>query len=351
MVQRQRPIDGSPCLRLLLRHQSLEERRLAALAQAGIALRSSLIRALTLVCLLYNTSRQGGLPLRQFDEWCAAMKKSIEGKATLRNIARDCQKRRVPKAALRRLTVRIGELWANRSQLDALPEPFLHSAVIEDPGMYLCQDNSIPRPVQCSRVMDVQDLVENNLELSKLPILLRGRLSERQVRALEKFGTRSAARGEMRTGSPFAWVTKTRDLGNLLSSFRKTEDKAHAARVCLGLLHYQKDQHLVEVQYPVSGLNGAALGPPTTLEGGPSIVYRSHVAADGWGRAVNLENLAQGLPEAVHTPIPFNGDFNLRSIGKLPPMKHAFNWRRFLSTLTPRWNKQGKAILQGYVSK
>jgi hypothetical protein len=82
----------------------------------------------------------------------------------------------------------------------------------------------------------------------------------------------------------------------------------------LGLHHLREDQYLVEVVYPPG--TPEALRAPPFLKGN-DIVFRSKHGRDSWGRAVDLRTLEDGLPEAVHLPIPFTEQYGVRDAGRL----------------------------------
>jgi hypothetical protein len=65
---------------------------------------------------------------------------------------------------------------------------------------------------------------------------------------------------------------------------------------------------------------------PTFIEGSSGIAFRSCDHEDGWGRAVDLKTLADGLPEAVHPPEPFTDEFRIRAAGAIRGVNHNFSW-------------------------
>ncbi|MEM8997193.1 MAG: hypothetical protein AAGF23_20585, partial [Acidobacteriota bacterium] len=124
----------------------------------------------------------------------------------------------------------------------------------------------------------------------------------------------AGVRGEMNTGRGYVWVTRTEGLQEL------GDPAADRACRALGLSHFGGGTRLLAVHYPEGQPWSVQHGPPTAIEGGATAVFRSTAADDGWGRAVDLETLEDGLPELTHGPIPFTESFTLEVLG---PVAHA----------------------------
>jgi len=277
--------------------------------------------------------------------WCQAMQRSAEGRATLSNILHDCQESRLPSKTLKEFFGDIALAW-NRRRRTQLPETIQRSVQLSKPNDYCCKGPDISGDsVECSRVMSLADLIEKNIDVAKIPFAITGHLTNNQVELLEKFGFSGAATNTMRTARPFAWVT----LGNKFSVIYAGTKTANVARKLLGMTHFQKDEHLVEIRYPKGVFRSGGLFAPTFLDGCPSLVYRSTVSSDGWGRAVDLDTLANALPEAVHEEINFTDDFKLRNLGRLKPLARPFDWSALLGTFKYPWKASLYKVLVPYV--
>jgi hypothetical protein len=115
------------------------------------------------------------------------------------------------------------------------------------------------------------------------------------------------------------WVTHTAEIDRLRRRHAPGGELANEVRDGLGLLHRWDEWELVEIRYPSSLTNpspGCVLAPPTFLDSTPSLVSRSgRYPGTGWGCTVNLQDMGNGSPEAVHHPIPITADFTLHEVG------------------------------------
>jgi hypothetical protein len=112
-------------------------------------------------------------------------------------------------------------------------------------------------------------------------------------------------------------VTRTDELAKLRDQHADPDDLATVVRNRLGLSHYDQNELLVEVEYPPQILDAMHFVAPTFLEGSAGVIFRAQHCTDDWGRAVDLVTLDDGLPEAVHRPVPFASDFRIRRIGRI----------------------------------
>jgi hypothetical protein len=161
--------------------------------------------------------------------------------------------------------------------------------------------------------MDGQDFLERNIRLRRIGLKIPVQDVRSAIDDLQKVGLRGISKKEMRGRLPFAWVTKTSAIDDLRKRCPAPE-LADTLRDKLGLHHLREDQYLVEVVYPPGTPD--ELRAPTFLEGN-DIVFRSKRGSDSWGRAVDLKTLRDGLPEAVHVPIPFTQQYRVRDVGRL----------------------------------
>lgn len=277
--------------------------------------------------------------------WIQALEGTAEGRASLSNLLHDCTpcSGSMDYSLILKFLKAIGQLWKDRDASTRYPEDlwikFFEDSTHEDsdPKGYLCQGREL-KIERCSRVMDVEDLAAYNLELDQVPFPINGHLTEEQVEFITTFGLGGVAKGEMRGRRTFAWLTKS----DSLDAEKENNDSTEIASVLrdkLGLKHFEKDEHLIEVRYPDSVLR--SLRAPTFLDGCPSIVYRSKNGSnDRWGRAVDLSTLEDGLPEAVHESVPFTEDYKVVDIGCLRPMKKPFDWESFLNSFPHIWQRE-----------
>jgi hypothetical protein len=247
--------------------------------------------------------------------WDAMREWNTEARATLANIIYDWRMKRLATDVIRHLLHAVGTVWKPDADPPEAPGRALRRVVDSDPERYLFKGRSVALTgTDCSRVMTAQDLLEFNLDASILAIGFSGSLTQKEIADLERLGPGDAALGTMRTLRPLAWITRSRDLEQGRAAAEKA---ANYVRDALGLQHLRADDHLLEIRYPRAALRDVPVVTPTFIEGCPSLIYRSKDAGDGWGRAVNLQGLDDGLPEAVHAEVPFTAAFRIRAIGAL----------------------------------
>jgi hypothetical protein len=254
---------------------------------------------------------------------------SHEGMVTLANILHDFRKRRFADlAAARRCLREVGEAWhappADSSPIDVMREVLRH---------YRCHGVSAVT-LDCSRVMNVMDLRDRNLKARVAGLPAIGSVDPAAVRRLETRGLASATKGKMSNMRGFAWVTPE-------AGFKHIRDRrdANLGRDQLGLSHYTRLHHLVEVRYPPDALAGTRLCAPTFVEGCPSLIYRSASRRGNWGRAVDLATVTPGLAEAVHEAIPFTDDFQIVDLTVVETAPPSVPPAEFLSGMPCRWTR------------
>ncbi len=261
----------------------------------------------------------GNDPAPLFENWFHCMRESRRGSRALTNLAHDLEHARLPKSVILALLQELIQQWSQvllEERSSRMAEEVLRVTTRSE--SYLCRGYVVEADVdQYSRIMDVNDLINNNLlDLTKLPIPISENLTPEQILDLEPDGIEGATQGEMRTGRAFAWVTKTQNIEEL----RQREDPtqlAESIRDEFGLVHQRAGVHLVEIVYPPSILQDN-LFAPTFIEGYPCCAYRSVATADRWGRTVHLQTCEQIHPEAVHRSVSFaQSGFRLRNIGRV----------------------------------
>jgi hypothetical protein len=287
-------------------------------------------------------------------EWCRRMEDYAEGRASLSNLLYDAQEERIPKPVLRAFLEDVATRWEaetresmRKYRVQKHPAEVFKEAVQANAKTYLCQgEEALSKvPEQYSRVMTVRDFVAFNLNLEQVPYAITGSLTSDQVRYMEEQGLEGKTKGKIRGALPFAWVTKTESLATV----RETHYPSDAARKNLGLSRFTEDEYLVEIKYPEAKPIGTKLSAPTSLEGCPSLVFRSRLGDDGWGYAVNLETLDDGFPEAIHWEVDFTDDFKVADLGRLPPLRPGFDWEVFLDGLPRPWTSELWEELVQYV--
>ena len=182
-----------------------------------------------------------------------------------------------------------------------------------------------------SGIMDIDSLIRHHTRKQKLPFAIGTPLSANQINLLVKnFG--SVVKGQIRGRYPISWVIQSQAIDNIISDL-PSHEKASVLRNYIGAFHFTKDVHLVELRYPKSVVNSLELYSPTFLDYGIGVFGRVTSTQDGWGRAVNLQILQDGLPEAVHRPIPLTEDFTLIDIGKISDPVPVLDWEELNKTL------------------
>jgi hypothetical protein len=289
-------------------------------------------------------SRRPTQTYHQLRDWLEQMSLSDEGLATLSNLLHDFRKNRFERVhEVRAFAGELEDAWCNRAP-DANPCEVFKQVL----ARHYCHGYQVPASsTKSSRVMDALDFRDRHLlpRVAGLPVT--GKIGMRALRRLEKAGLAGVVKPSTfgnRRG--FAWITRE----DVLESVRSARD-ATKARDLLGLTHVQQHQHIIEVRYPEGSLEQVRLCSPTFIEGCPSLIYRSTVSADGWGRSVDLgaEALDEGAPEAVHEGVPFSDHFAVADLGLvLTPPRNA-SPDAFLATMPDRWSPSATEEIIGYL--
>ncbi|MGZ5442072.1 MAG: hypothetical protein ACXW5U_11480 [Thermoanaerobaculia bacterium] len=263
-----------------------------------------------------------------FLEWITRMNGRSPARVALANLLHDALGHRVGKRILKRLRVFIAREW--RRHPDKSPDEMIRLFADTNPDQLYCQ--GAPPPVRtpllgCSRVIDAKTLWQFNLDLPMAGLIVDNDIDTEEIRRVEKFGLNKIAVNEMRSRAPFAWVTKT-DKFDALRKQVSVAAFANTVRDHLGLVSYLQRQKLVEVRYPPKTVESMTMAPPTVIEGGPGGPFRSVLRKDGWGRTRHLKTRKPAMPEAVHRPVGFTGDFTIRYVGQPDPVEASFKCKR-----------------------
>ncbi|MEM6797301.1 MAG: hypothetical protein AAF725_25240, partial [Acidobacteriota bacterium] len=258
------------------------------------------------------------------DRWCRAIAELPKGRVLLRNLLYDIDRRRLPAdlagELLQDLARRLGDpAGGDPADLEAERAVSWVERFRSQRGAR-CVCTGLDRPAEpepCSRVLDEQSCLMFNFRADVLGMPNDGSpppwlFQELSSRPLEE----SEVRGEMTTARGFTWVTRSAELRELTASHRPAE-RADAVCRGLGLSHLRPGARLLAIHYPEPLPWSHRHGPPTALEGGASAAFRSCQRDDGWGRAVDLESLGDGLSELTHEPVPFDASFRIEPLGEV----------------------------------
>ena len=122
--------------------------------------------------------------------------------------------------------------------------------------------------------------------------------------------------GPIKGGRSFGWVTSSEEVDRTVQSVGPA-DAPSALRNGLGLAAYDEGDCLVEVVFPAPFPPLIRFAAPTFLDGGRNAHFRSVQATAGWGRAVDLVTLDDGMPEAVHDSCEINSSYRIRVVGTI----------------------------------
>lgn len=261
-------------------------------------------------------------------DWLRAMNGADARRIVLRNLAFDIVNQRVDRSILRAFFEYIEEYWPLTKPRPSAEVMVKRFARTEPPRRVCC---GVPRPqdvAYCSRVMDARALFHFHIWPESAGTTIEYEVSTDEIERITLFGVGPAARGELRSELPMAWVTQTDEVTKLREEYGaiKNSDDAFATmlRDALGLYHLIRNEELVEVVYPENRTQGFRLAPPTFLEG-LDLVFQSADGGGGWGRTLPLAGDVS-LPEAVHEPIPFGGTFTVRMVGRPYATRVNFDW-------------------------
>ena len=244
------------------------------------------------------------------------MEETPAGRLTLTNLLHDFREHRVSIEALSALFEFIRSQWVPDRGWSA--DGVVEEVGDSEPQRFLCQGPAC-QTRQCSRVMDSKSLLLNNLDHRRLSLLRTDEVPEWLLDVLEAGIPPEAPRTDrMFSGKrELVWVTPTEEVESVRGQNADATELACILRDVLGLNHHWIDSVLIELQYPPEVVAGLQLSGPTFFDGGRSVIFRTRSSDDGWGRAVDLRSMEDGLPEAVHRPLPFTADFRLRRIGRI----------------------------------
>ncbi|ELS03850.1 hypothetical protein Xen7305DRAFT_00035740 [Xenococcus sp. PCC 7305] len=267
--------------------------------------------------------------------WVSSMECSKTGIAILSNIVYDLEENRVPEELSNSFFQILELTWARQE----IQEPLIaFEEAIKDE--YLCQGHQInDSPENYSRVVDLPSLISYNLNLREIPLSIEKQpLTESQLSLLEQADLGEVGKGKIKTGRPLAWVTKTSSLDEIKQNEAK-ENWASIIRNRLGLecLRNQEEQ-LIEIIYSTKVVAKNKFFSPVFFDGCVSNIYISKSTPDGWGRTVDIETYEEGLPEAIHPPIPFGEGFRLKRLGTTRTCEKTYDSTTFLSKLPIRWS-------------
>lgn len=282
------------------------------------------------------------MPIRH---WATAMNQSAKGTVTLFNIWYDIDNERIPREVVCRFLKGINERWQETTRLSPQDQSENARKVFDEvvkandhheSDYYFCQcQHPLKDLPGCSRVMMWKELIKHNLLDGQNGLIDDGLpLSQRQIDNISRNWKALVNRNsEMRTGRPFAWVTKTDELKRIKS--RIDFDGCVSIIESLGLVHYLEygsQEPMVEVRYPETAFDSVPVTAPTFLDSECSekCAYRSKYSDDGWGNTVNIGNYQDGLPEAVHFAVPFNETYELETLGYLNPSSSSIDHRQFV---------------------
>jgi hypothetical protein len=288
--------------------------------------------------------------------WCVAMENGSGCRITLSNVAYDIEEMRSPRAVVKTIIDRAVARWAQRHESTPRPDDAERSAEVLTHTLDAAEEDLFCRGPDArlqepaSRIVDRLTLQENYLLNTSRGTKIRPHApgSLHPVLVLEPAQIRPGAM--VRGKRPFAWITRTSSITWMERGISK-DPNALATRVrdFLGLDHFT-DHELLEMRYPPGILDGERTAAPTFIEGACKEAYRSKRGADGWGRAVDIgsADLADGGPEAVHSPIPFTAAFMLRQIGFVRSSRLSSHVK--LQDACPRhWQSMDVRGLENYV--
>jgi len=267
-------------------------------------------------------------------EWIQVLQRTDSGKLMLTNLLFAFRTNRPPRDTLRRTLSEVVARWSADggrradSVIEAIADELLEAS--------LCGAPTVRIP-SCSRVVDALSLVMHNIDYARLGFGVSDEVPPRLLDVLEHGIPEGAAVNSMRGRRPLAWVTCT----EALDSLRETCEQAEFATIVrdrLGLNHYDEDELLLQVNYPPEAMETLEFAAPTFLEGGAGVIFRARFCEDSLGRTVDLSSLDDGLPEAVHRPVPFTARFSIRRIGR-PRTAPGFEFNRVIVKADYPWTE------------
>ncbi|WP_146242476.1 hypothetical protein [Acaryochloris thomasi] len=271
-------------------------------------------------------------------EWRAIMDLSIEGRLTLKNIYHDIDNNRLPGEALSDFFEELAKKWAFLRCQDRFEEMSPSQKNIEaykifneviktkdlDEKSFFCQCSYGPNKssnFNVSRVMSWKSFIKYHIKEGTLIFDDQGPSDEQIADILVRWETKYNAESYMQTRRPFAWITKSSFIQEIMevSSIEKNDDLGSIVRDRLGLVAYQSGESILEIQYPTQAVNIDELKAPTFLDSDctKDSVYCSVMTDDGCGRTINLSTCEPDAPEVIHPKINFSNKYSLRNLGRI----------------------------------
>lgn len=291
--------------------------------------------------------------IADLESWITALRGKTVGRVALSNLRHDYRTSRLSHPVVKAFLDKISKAWA---QQKSIAQRKVRRKVLKPDQVWQTAARSFsmlgPQVTKgtrnCSRVVSAADLIANNIDPEECLPIEQYPTAEHLAYIRHRWEAGIAV-GAMRGANPYAWVTKTA----ALQGARKKPNPADHARLILGLKHWDQDERLMEVRYPVKCFALGDLRLPTCMDGCPSLIFRSRTGPDGWGRAVRLDTLKDGAPEAVHWAIPFTQAFDVDELGVLSPLRLRRNvwrtWEAVVSTLPDPWTDDAIDELKAYV--
>jgi hypothetical protein len=265
--------------------------------------------------------------------WFAALQSSKSGTLMLTNVLFAFRTQRPTQETLRELLAAVASNWSpdGGRRADTLVETIaddkLKSAICGAPRSTASR---------CARVIDAYSFVTNNIKVRETGFGISDEVPPSLLAQLEAGIREDLPKGEIRGRRPLAWVTRKDHLDALRQHHGDPDEAATVVRNQLGLSHYNQDQLLLEIEYPDEVNGSLECAAPTFLEGGAGVVFRARTCADAWGRAVDLDTMGDGLPEAVHRPIAFTASFRIQRIGR-PLSAPGFDFQKVIDAAEFPW--------------
>lgn len=276
------------------------------------------------------------LKIWKIKKWCIALSSYDKGKALLSNIIHDIHFGRVSPAVLNDLFT---DIYSYIRPHKIIPNPvrLFRTITSKKTDYYHCAGPKIKRSnVKCSRIIDSQSFFEHNIDTRYAGFSLTSQVPSRQIKYIQRRGLKNITKNKMENSRGYCWITKTDSINNVRRS--TSHDRlADTIRNMVGWLEWEDDE-LVEIRYPKEFARNTDMFSPTFIDGCPSLIYRSTISPNQWGRTVDTSNLADSLPEAVHKPIDFSEEFEIIYIGKCKSERSEYNSKDFLRSMPILWH-------------
>lgn len=275
--------------------------------------------------------------------WLEAVQGSYRGIFFLANLLYDIENERIAPPVLRRLLTALEAAWTPAAASEN-PLLLVSRIVHSDPGQYLLAGPPVPGLAPCSRLMLATEFIEFHLD-SRVPMATGSPAWVAEALEILEHAPRldHVLKGEIRSMVPMAFVTRTDALDALMPE--NAETRASAVRMALGAMHWPEGEVVVEVVYPEEVSYSLDLRVPTCLDLASSI-DRSTPGADGWAHVIRVDTLSEGLPMAVHPPIPLTGSFRIRNLGTLGPSMARVSYEEVRARFYNDWTDESMSVLK-----